>query len=100
MEAVPSIINKGLIAPPTKRFSPSSVGSSRSEKPTSPSCKVVLKNDSYLSMEATASGVDFAVKDWTIKYQEDFEHRFKLPHLVDIFPDNKPMPSTFCLKSR
>lgn len=44
--------------------------------------------------------IDFGDPEWKNKYQEDFEQRFSLPHLSDIFKDLKPIPSTFCLKMR
>lgn len=44
--------------------------------------------------------IDFSDPEWKNKYQEDFEQRFSLPHLTDIFKDLKPIPSTFCLKMR
>lgn len=44
--------------------------------------------------------IDFSDPEWKNKYQEDFEQRFSLPHLSDIFKDLKPIPSTFCLKMR
>ncbi|GAB4847231.1 ATP-dependent 6-phosphofructokinase 5, chloroplastic [Ancistrocladus abbreviatus] len=45
-------------------------------------------------------GIDFSDPDWKTKYQQDFERRFNIPHLTDIFKDLQPIPSTFCLKSR
>ncbi|KDP29747.1 hypothetical protein JCGZ_18682 [Jatropha curcas] len=46
------------------------------------------------------SSIDFSDADWKIKYQEDFERRFNIPHITDVFPDAQPIPSTFCLKMR
>nr|KYP42442.1 hypothetical protein KK1_036131 [Cajanus cajan] len=46
------------------------------------------------------AGIDFSDPDWKSKFQEDWEARFRLPHLTDIFPDAPPIPSTFCLKMR
>ena len=44
--------------------------------------------------------IDFSDPEWKNKYKQDFEQRFHLPHLTDIFKDLKPIPSTFCLKMR
>lgn len=43
--------------------------------------------------------IDFKDPDWKRKFQEDFEQRFSLPHLKDIF-GIKTRPTTFSLKSR
>ncbi|KAI3409585.1 uncharacterized protein J3R85_019126 [Psidium guajava] len=45
-------------------------------------------------------GIDFTDPDWKPKFQRDFESRFNLPHLKDVFPDAVPIPSTFCLRMR
>ncbi|BAT74744.1 hypothetical protein VIGAN_01249100 [Vigna angularis var. angularis] len=52
------------------------------------------------SPSRTTSGIDFSDPDWKTKFQQDWEARFRLPHLTDIFPDAPPIPSTFCLKMR
>ncbi|XP_074308500.1 ATP-dependent 6-phosphofructokinase 5, chloroplastic [Silene latifolia] len=44
--------------------------------------------------------IDLNDPDWKTKYQDDFEQRFNLPHLNDIFENLQPIPSTFCLKMR
>ncbi|XP_021758835.1 ATP-dependent 6-phosphofructokinase 5, chloroplastic-like [Chenopodium quinoa] len=44
--------------------------------------------------------IDLSDPNWKIKYERDFEQRFNLPHLTDVFKDLKPRPSTFCLKMR
>ncbi|XP_058096517.1 ATP-dependent 6-phosphofructokinase 5, chloroplastic-like [Magnolia sinica] len=43
--------------------------------------------------------IDFKDPDWKKRFQEEFEDRFNLPHLRDIF-DLKPRLTTFSLKSR
>ncbi|XP_068641121.1 ATP-dependent 6-phosphofructokinase 5, chloroplastic [Aristolochia californica] len=54
-----------------------------------------------LSMKAVgSSGFDFGDPDWKLKFKEDFERRYTAPHLADVFDDVRPIPSTFCLKSR
>ena len=50
-------------------------------------------------MEVGRSGVYFG-GSVTKEYQEDFERRFRIPHLTDSFPELSPIPSTFCLKRR
>ncbi|CAO2830576.1 unnamed protein product [Amaranthus hypochondriacus] len=44
--------------------------------------------------------IDLNDPQWKIKYQQDFERKFNLPHLKDVFKDLKPIPSTFCLRMR
>jgi 6-phosphofructokinase 1 len=44
--------------------------------------------------------IDFSDPDWKSKFQEDFETRFNIPHITDIFDDAVPIPSTFCLRMR
>ncbi|XP_057492667.1 ATP-dependent 6-phosphofructokinase 5, chloroplastic-like isoform X3 [Actinidia eriantha] len=44
--------------------------------------------------------IDFGDPDWKSKFQKDFEARFNIPHLTDVFRDAVPIPSTFCLKMR
>ncbi|KAG0492426.1 hypothetical protein HPP92_005824 [Vanilla planifolia] len=38
--------------------------------------------------------------EWKTQFQEDFERRFNLPHLKDLFPELTPITSTFRLKKR
>ncbi|XP_071913852.1 ATP-dependent 6-phosphofructokinase 5, chloroplastic-like isoform X1 [Coffea arabica] len=47
-----------------------------------------------------SSSIDFSDPDWKSKYQKDFEARFNIPHLTDVFPNAVSYPSTFCLKMR
>ncbi|PSS30015.1 ATP-dependent 6-phosphofructokinase [Actinidia chinensis var. chinensis] len=44
--------------------------------------------------------IDFGDPHWKSKFQTDFEARFNIPHLTDVFHDAVPIPSTFCLKMR
>ncbi|KAL5753356.1 hypothetical protein ACOSP7_023533 [Xanthoceras sorbifolium] len=44
--------------------------------------------------------LDFSDPDWKSKFQTDFQRRFNLPHISDVFKDAKPIPSTFCLRMR
>ncbi|KAF6154637.1 hypothetical protein GIB67_000521 [Kingdonia uniflora] len=43
--------------------------------------------------------IDFSDPHWKQNYQKDFERRFSLPHLRDVF-NLKPIQSTFSLKNR
>ncbi|KAL1327485.1 hypothetical protein HN51_037535 [Arachis hypogaea] len=58
-----------------------------------PSSSTTINNNNH-------NKFDFSDPDWKTKFQQDFEARFSLPHLTDIFPDASPIPSTFCLKMR
>lgn len=49
---------------------------------------------------STAPSIDYSDPDWKSKYQKDFESRFNIPHITDVFPDAVAYPSTFCLKMR
>uniref|UniRef100_A0A2N9EBZ8 Phosphofructokinase domain-containing protein n=1 Tax=Fagus sylvatica TaxID=28930 RepID=A0A2N9EBZ8_FAGSY len=44
--------------------------------------------------------VDYNDPEWKSKFQKDFESRFNIPHITDVFDDAVPIPSTFCLKMR
>ncbi|KAB1214532.1 6-phosphofructokinase 5, chloroplastic [Morella rubra] len=44
--------------------------------------------------------VDYNDPDWKSKFQKDFEKRFNIPHITDVFDDAVPIPSTFCLRMR
>jgi 6-phosphofructokinase 1 len=54
-----------------------------------------------LSMDVKASSpkkeIDFGELNWKERFQEDWEKRFRLPHITDIL-DIKPRHSTFSLK--
>ncbi|KAL5714319.1 6-phosphofructokinase [Ranunculus cassubicifolius] len=52
------------------------------------------------TMNDHSSTIDFNDPSWKTKYEDDFSERFNLPHLTDVFSDDVPIPSTFCLKSR
>lgn len=59
----------------------------------------ICKN-SRVYAESKSSNIDFSDPDWKSKYEEDFESRFNIPHLTDVFDDAVSYPSTFCLKMR
>ncbi|KAK7819419.1 atp-dependent 6-phosphofructokinase 5 [Quercus suber] len=44
--------------------------------------------------------IDFSDPDWKSKFQNDFETRFNIPHITDVFDDAVSIPSTFCLRMR
>jgi 6-phosphofructokinase 1 len=58
-----------------------------------------IKKPSPLCVKATSSKVelDFNDPSWKQKFQEDWEQRFNLPSITDIY-DLKPRPTTFSLK--
>ncbi|CAJ2647405.1 ATP-dependent 6-phosphofructokinase 5, chloroplastic-like [Trifolium pratense] len=61
-----------------------------------------LKNQNNNTINSIDSDyvIDYNDPDWKSKFKEDFEARFRLPHVTDTFPDEESMPSTFCLKMR
>ncbi|XVF61536.1 hypothetical protein PTKIN_Ptkin08bG0137400 [Pterospermum kingtungense] len=50
--------------------------------------------------QSSKNNIDFSDPDWKSKFQHDFEKRFNLPHIADLFPNAHSFPSTFCLKMR
>ncbi|KAJ6732744.1 hypothetical protein OIU74_004649 [Salix koriyanagi] len=58
------------------------------------------RNLGVLAAQIGNKEIDFSDPDWKTKYQRDFESRFNIPHITDVFPDADPIPSTFCLKMR
>ncbi|XP_022740459.1 ATP-dependent 6-phosphofructokinase 5, chloroplastic [Durio zibethinus] len=50
--------------------------------------------------QSSKNNIDFSEPDWKSKFQQDFEKRFNIPHITDIFPDAHSFPSTFCLRMR
>ncbi|KAI3985882.1 hypothetical protein MKX01_026668 [Papaver californicum] len=57
------------------------------------------KNSITVKSKSVKSEIDFGDPYWKQKFQEDFENRFNLPHLKDVF-DIKPIPTTFSLQKR
>jgi 6-phosphofructokinase 1 len=57
------------------------------------------KGSAALHVRATSGklDLDFSDPSWRQKYQEDWDSRFNLPHITDIF-DLKPRLTTFSLK--
>lgn len=67
----------------------------------SPTLRRVAKRGSiFAEIQKQSPAIDFSDPDWKIKYQTDFERRFNIPHITDLFPDAESIPSTFCLKMR
>ncbi|KAL6959457.1 ATP-dependent 6-phosphofructokinase 5, chloroplastic [Sarracenia purpurea var. burkii] len=62
--------------------------------------RMQAENTSAPAAPSAAAGIDFSDPDWKSKFQKDFEARFSIPHLTDIFQDAVPIPSTFCLRMR
>nr|XP_028950304.1 ATP-dependent 6-phosphofructokinase 5, chloroplastic-like [Malus domestica] len=63
----------------------------------------VAKNSSRIFAQSKSQSrqqIDFSDPDWKSKFQGDFEKRFNIPHITDVFPDSVPIPSTFCLRMR
>ena len=44
--------------------------------------------------------VDFSDPEWKSKFEKEFETRFNIPHITDVFDDAVSIPSTFCLRMR
>ncbi|GMP25922.1 hypothetical protein CsSME_00002571 [Camellia sinensis var. sinensis] len=63
-------------------------------------CKKICVHAENTTPTPIASAIDFSDPHWKSKFQNDFEARFNIPHLTDIFRDTLPIPSTFCLKMR
>jgi len=57
---------------------------------------VFPKVKSQSSNSKSTAAIDFNDPDWKTKFNDEFEERFRLPHVTDIFPDAASMPSTFC----
>lgn len=55
---------------------------------------------SELKSRNNTTTIDYTDPDWKTKFTENFEKRFRLPHVTDTLPDSVSMPSTFCLKMR
>ncbi|XP_073121425.1 ATP-dependent 6-phosphofructokinase 5, chloroplastic [Henckelia pumila] len=62
--------------------------------------RIRVKAQLEKQVSTAAPSIDFSDPDWKFKYQKDFESRFNIPHITDVFPDAVAYPSTFCLKMR
>ncbi|XP_028098165.1 ATP-dependent 6-phosphofructokinase 5, chloroplastic-like [Camellia sinensis] len=63
-------------------------------------CKKICVHAENTTPTPIAPAIDFSDPHWKSKFQDDFEARFNISHLTDIFRDALPIPSTFCLKMR
>lgn len=68
-------------------------------KPKSPAISVRFPRVAATAAAETAA-IDLNDPNWKSKYQRDFEERFNIPHITDVFPDAEAIRSTFCLKMR
>ncbi|KAL2347398.1 hypothetical protein Fmac_001398 [Flemingia macrophylla] len=50
--------------------------------------------------QSSATAIDFTDPDWKTRFKDEFQRRFRLPHVTDIFPDSASSPSTFCPQKR
>lgn len=77
-------------------------------KPRSPANLSLISSRSSLTRasavehgsKSSASSIDLSDPDWKTKYEREFEERFSIPHITDVFPDAQAIRSTFCLKMR
>ncbi|KAB2612721.1 6-phosphofructokinase 5 [Pyrus ussuriensis x Pyrus communis] len=63
----------------------------------------VAKNSNHIFAQSKSQSrqqIDFSDPNWKSRFQMDFEKRFNIPHITDVFPDFVPIPSTFCLRMR
>lgn len=77
-------------------FSSASSRNSRS----SASSRLTKKSVRVFAAIKHNQNIDFSDPDWKSKFQKEFEKRFAIPHITDVFPDDVSIPSTFCLKMR
>ncbi|CAB4314247.1 unnamed protein product [Prunus armeniaca] len=75
--------------------------------PSSPSLRLPASNGVakksrvvFAQSKSHNKDIDFSDPDWKSKFQRDFERRFNIPHITDVFPESVPIPSTFCLRMR
>eukprot|EP00268_Persea_americana_P029639 TRINITY_DN2865_c1_g1_i3.p1 TRINITY_DN2865_c1_g1~~TRINITY_DN2865_c1_g1_i3.p1 ORF type:complete len:537 (+),score=85.12 TRINITY_DN2865_c1_g1_i3:307-1917(+) len=61
--------------------------------------KTCLSRRNVRAINVANPDLDFTNPDWKKQFQQDFEDRFSLPHLIDIF-DINPRPTTFSLNCR
>ncbi|KAG5529565.1 hypothetical protein RHGRI_030080 [Rhododendron griersonianum] len=100
MDSLAAATAPKLVIPATN--SPSSVqrllGSRLNLKRTR---KKLLRAHAAENTRPRSTAIDFSDPQWPSRFQEDFEARFNIPHLTDVFRDDVvPIPSTFCLKMR
>ncbi|CAH8326196.1 unnamed protein product [Eruca vesicaria subsp. sativa] len=59
-----------------------------------------LTRASAVEHSKTSPSIDLSDPNWKTKYEREFEERFSIPHITDVFPDAEAIRSTFCLKMR
>nr|VDC63533.1 unnamed protein product [Brassica rapa] len=76
-------------------------------KPRSPAANpsLISSRSSFTRASAVEHGkssvsIDLSDPNWKRKYEREFEERFSIPHITDVFPDAEAIRSTFCLKMR
>ncbi|KAK1370846.1 ATP-dependent 6-phosphofructokinase [Heracleum sosnowskyi] len=106
MDSISSAIASNLLFPATKPLYDHSTTSSLSFSPaihtlkSKNSSRTRLLTRASSEIKSVSSPIDFSDPDWKIKYEKDFETRFHLPHLTDVYADAGSYPSTFCLRMR
>lgn len=96
MEALSPAIKLALVPPPRAARLDHAL-------PSSVSCASRGRARRGIEVRAGAAkqaSIDFGDPDWKVKYQSDFEERFRIPHITDVIPDAASFPSPFCLKMR
>ncbi|KAA8530358.1 hypothetical protein F0562_005067 [Nyssa sinensis] len=82
--------------PPKRDYYPFSIDCPRLTR--SPG-RVKNKQSTLVRVVSANQDIDFTDPEWKRSFQDDFDLRFNLPHLRDVF-DIKPRPTTFSLKNR
>ncbi|KAL8531472.1 hypothetical protein ACS0TY_008169 [Phlomoides rotata] len=102
MEAVSPAFRPALILQPRTVRSDPAVTSMRSLKnPNSIRRKIEVQARAEKNVP-TAACIDYSDPHWKSKYQEEFEARFRIPHITDVLHDHDTVsyPSTFGLRMR
>ncbi|KAL0733639.1 hypothetical protein Bca4012_009849 [Brassica carinata] len=73
--------------------------------PANPSLTSSSRSSSFTRASAvehskSSVSIDLSDPNWKTKYEREFEQRFSIPHITDVFPDAEAIRSTFCLKMR
>lgn len=89
-------VTVGISHKSSVNFRSARLGSLILRKPRFPAISVRISR----AAAAETAAIDLNDPDWKSKYQRDFEERFNIPHITDVFPDAEAIRSTFCLKMR
>lgn len=76
------------------------IGSLILRKPISPANSLRIPRRPAAAAVRAEAAIDLSDPDWKVKYERDFEERFNITHITDVFPDAEAIRSTFCLKMR